>query len=89
MASSSSDEESAGEGPSSKKSGSPKKRKKKGKKKEHKAPSHPVENFTGVGIKVSFTGTGETREMNQLSGGQKSLVALTLIFAIQVCQLKK
>ena len=25
------------------------------------------------------------REMNQLSGGQKSLVALTLIFAIQKC----
>lgn len=25
------------------------------------------------------------REMNQLSGGQKSLVALSLIFAIQKC----
>ena len=25
------------------------------------------------------------REMNQLSGGQKSLVALALIFAIQKC----
>jgi structural maintenance of chromosome 3 (chondroitin sulfate proteoglycan 6) len=25
------------------------------------------------------------REMNQLSGGQKSLVALALIFAIQMC----
>ncbi|XP_077861415.1 structural maintenance of chromosomes protein 3 [Saccoglossus kowalevskii] len=45
-----------------------------------------VEQFTGVGIKVSFTGkAGETREMQQLSGGQKSLVALTLIFAIQKC----
>jgi structural maintenance of chromosome 3 (chondroitin sulfate proteoglycan 6) len=34
----------------------------------------------------SFTGTaGETREMQQLSGGQKSLVALALIFAIQKC----
>ncbi|XP_041476327.1 structural maintenance of chromosomes protein 3-like [Lytechinus variegatus] len=45
-----------------------------------------VEQFTGVGIKVSFSGkAGETREMQQLSGGQKSLVALTLIFAIQKC----
>jgi len=42
--------------------------------------------FSGVGIKVSFTGKqAEMREMNQLSGGQKSLVALTLIFAIQKC----
>ncbi|CAH2261659.1 jg12213 [Pararge aegeria aegeria] len=42
--------------------------------------------FTGVGIKVSFTGgDGDMREMNQLSGGQKSLVALALIFAIQKC----
>ncbi|XP_046992407.1 structural maintenance of chromosomes protein 3 [Schistocerca americana] len=42
--------------------------------------------FTGVGIRVSFTGRhAEMREMNQLSGGQKSLVALGLIFAIQKC----
>lgn len=42
--------------------------------------------FTGVGIKVSFTGNrGEMRDMQQLSGGQKSLVALGLIFAIQKC----
>lgn len=35
---------------------------------------------------VSFTGKqGEMREMQQLSGGQKSLVALALIFAIQKC----
>ena len=35
---------------------------------------------------VSFTGhNSETKEMQQLSGGQKSLVALTLIFAIQKC----
>ncbi|XP_032229709.1 structural maintenance of chromosomes protein 3 [Nematostella vectensis] len=45
-----------------------------------------VDTFTGVAIKVSFTGkAAETREMNQLSGGQKSLVALALIFAIQKC----
>ncbi|XGW08248.1 hypothetical protein V3C99_010949 [Haemonchus contortus] len=48
-------------------------------------PSHIVENFVGVGIKVSFDGGSETREMVQLSGGQKSLVALALIFAIQKC----
>lgn len=42
--------------------------------------------FIGVGIRVSFTGhRAEMREMNQLSGGQKSLVALALIFAIQKC----
>ena len=35
---------------------------------------------------VSFTGSdAEMRDMKQLSGGQKSLVALTLIFAIQKC----
>ena len=34
---------------------------------------------------MAFSGSAETREMNQLSGGQKSLVALTLIFAIQKC----
>lgn len=45
-----------------------------------------VEQFTGVGIRVSFTGkAGEMKEMQQLSGGQKSLVALALIFAIQKC----
>lgn len=39
-----------------------------------------------IGIRVSFTGhRAEMREMNQLSGGQKSLVALALIFAIQKC----
>lgn len=39
-----------------------------------------------LGIRVSFTGhKAEMREMNQLSGGQKSLVALGLIFAIQKC----
>lgn len=45
-----------------------------------------VDQFTGVGIRVSFTGkNAEMKEMNQLSGGQKSLVALALIFAIQKC----
>ena len=36
-------------------------------------------------IQVSFTGKGETQSMKQLSGGQKTVVALTLIFAIQRC----
>ena len=37
-------------------------------------------------VQVSFTGIkAEMRDMQQLSGGQKSLVALTLIFAIQKC----
>jgi len=45
-----------------------------------------VDQFVGIGIKVSFSGeAAETREMQQLSGGQKSLVALALIFAIQKC----
>ena len=44
------------------------------------------EQFTGVSIRVSFTGVvSETKELQQLSGGQKSLVALGLIFAIQKC----
>lgn len=36
-------------------------------------------------LQVAFSGADETREMQQLSGGQKSLVALALIFAIQKC----
>lgn len=35
-------------------------------------------------LQVSF-GAGETMSMKQLSGGQKTLVALALIFAIQRC----
>lgn len=47
---------------------------------------HLVEQFKGVAIRVSFSGkTAEMKDMQQLSGGQKSLVALTLIFAIQKC----
>ncbi|KAI0229060.1 Structural maintenance of chromosomes protein 3 [Massospora cicadina] len=45
-----------------------------------------VENFIGIAIKVSFNNkTDEGLRMQQLSGGQKSLVALALIFAIQAC----
>ena len=46
-----------------------------------------VGSFQGVQVKVSFSGSGvdssQQYEMQQLSGGQKSLVALALIFAIQ------
>lgn len=42
--------------------------------------------YTGIGIQVSFNSkTDEGLLMQQLSGGQKSLVALALIFAIQKC----
>ncbi|GMS87806.1 hypothetical protein PENTCL1PPCAC_9981, partial [Pristionchus entomophagus] len=44
-----------------------------------------IDKYTGIGIKVSFGGHDGTREMQQLSGGQKSLVALAMIFAIQKC----
>ncbi|CAI0541503.1 unnamed protein product, partial [Linum tenue] len=44
-----------------------------------------VEKYIGVKVKVSFTGQGETQSMKQLSGGQKTVVAMTLIFAIQRC----
>ncbi|KVI08018.1 RecF/RecN/SMC [Cynara cardunculus var. scolymus] len=44
-----------------------------------------VEKYIGVKVKVSFTGQGETQSMKQLSGGQKTVVALALIFAIQRC----
>merc|ERR1712032_442551 len=42
-------------------------------------------NYTGVNMKVSFTGTGDTVHLAKLSGGQRALVALALIFAIQRC----
>merc|ERR1711981_1198154 len=48
--------------------------------------AHKLENATGVSCSVSFTGrNAEMKDMGQLSGGQKSLVALALIFAIQKC----
>ena len=41
--------------------------------------------YKGIGIKVSFTGRKDDVQLvQQLSGGQKSVVALALIFAIQV-----
>jgi len=41
--------------------------------------------YYGVDIKVSFTRSGKPQRVHQLSGGQQSLVALALIFAIQRC----
>uniref|UniRef100_I1NX02 RecF/RecN/SMC N-terminal domain-containing protein n=1 Tax=Oryza glaberrima TaxID=4538 RepID=I1NX02_ORYGL len=55
-------------------------------------PEDRMEKYIGVKFlrevlefQVSFTGQGETQSMKQLSGGQKTVVALTLIFAIQRC----
>jgi structural maintenance of chromosome 3 (chondroitin sulfate proteoglycan 6) len=44
-----------------------------------------ISTFVGVQVRVSFTGAGQQYQMQQLSGGQKALVALALIFAIQRC----
>eukprot|EP01086_Lenisia_limosa_P012780 TRINITY_DN41371_c0_g1_i1.p1 TRINITY_DN41371_c0_g1~~TRINITY_DN41371_c0_g1_i1.p1 ORF type:complete len:644 (+),score=238.31 TRINITY_DN41371_c0_g1_i1:261-1934(+) len=40
--------------------------------------------YSGVSIKVSFTGTS-SHNISQLSGGQKTMVAMALLFAIQRC----
>lgn len=49
-------------------------------------PDNPdVSRYRGIGIKVRFSEVGENFMMSQLSGGQKALVALALIFAIQRC----
>ncbi|CAL2036611.1 hypothetical protein CAEBREN_00372 [Caenorhabditis brenneri] len=56
--------------------------------KENEVNINRVELFEGITVLVSFVsddGESETREMTQLSGGQKSLVALAIIFAIQKC----
>lgn len=43
-----------------------------------------VESYTGVGISVSFNSKHDDQQrIQQLSGGQKSLCALALVFAIQ------
>jgi structural maintenance of chromosome 3 (chondroitin sulfate proteoglycan 6) len=45
-----------------------------------------VESYTGVGIAVSFNSKhDEQQRIQQLSGGQKALCALALVFAIQQC----
>lgn len=62
------------------------KKKKKKSKKATEDPNNPdVSLFRGVGIKVQFSRSSENFLMSQLSGGQKALVAMSLIFAIQRC----
>jgi len=63
-----------------------KKKKKKAKSKKKDDPNNPdVSLFRGVGVKVRFSRSSENFLMSQLSGGQKALVAMALIFAIQRC----
>ncbi|KAK9452229.1 RecF/RecN/SMC [Limtongia smithiae] len=53
---------------------------------EAAALRNSVENYVGVAISVSFNSkSDEQQRIEQLSGGQKSLCALALIFAIQQC----
>ncbi|KAG5485058.1 hypothetical protein CUR178_08028 [Leishmania enriettii] len=49
------------------------------------APNKKEDPFTGARIRVSFGLGNPVSQLDQLSGGQKSLVALALIFAIQRC----
>ncbi|RYG65622.1 hypothetical protein EON64_11520 [archaeon] len=44
-----------------------------------------ISNISGIGVEVSFHNTSNVQNMQSLSGGQKALVALALIFAIQRC----
>ncbi|KAG5634871.1 hypothetical protein H0H81_000460 [Sphagnurus paluster] len=45
-----------------------------------------IDSYTGISIKVSFNSkVDEGLRIQQLSGGQKSLVALATVFAIQKC----
>mmetsp|Transcript_5614 Transcript_5614/g.14021 ORF Transcript_5614/g.14021 Transcript_5614/m.14021 type:complete len:1287 (-) Transcript_5614:183-4043(-) len=56
------------------------------KKKAVDDPNNPdVSLFRGVSVKVRFSRSSENFLMSQLSGGQKALVAMALIFAIQRC----
>mmetsp|Transcript_51571 Transcript_51571/g.122163 ORF Transcript_51571/g.122163 Transcript_51571/m.122163 type:complete len:1202 (+) Transcript_51571:76-3681(+) len=52
---------------------------------EDGASAGPRRNYVGVQVKVRFAAGGEVRVMRALSGGQKSVVALAIIFAIQKC----
>ncbi|KAF4562602.1 Structural maintenance of chromosomes protein 3 [Pleurotus pulmonarius] len=53
---------------------------------DEEAPQSTIDNYTGVSIKVSFNSkVDEGLRIQQLSGGQKSLVALATVFAIQKC----
>ncbi|RAR02011.1 chromosome segregation protein [Stemphylium lycopersici] len=53
---------------------------------ETRGKKSKIEEYTGVSIAVSFNSKhDEQQKIGQLSGGQKSLCALALIFAIQKC----
>ncbi|CAI7614163.1 unnamed protein product [Penicillium pancosmium] len=53
---------------------------------EDEEAQQSVENYVGVGISVSFNSKHDDQQrIQQLSGGQKSLCALALVFAIQAC----
>jgi len=75
------DEESSNEdGDEDESEGSPQKKKK-------FDPKNPdVSLYRGIGVKVRFSAVGENYLMSQLSGGQKALVAMALIFSIQRCK---
>jgi structural maintenance of chromosome 3 (chondroitin sulfate proteoglycan 6) len=75
------DEEEEKEG----RKGKGKAKKSKGAAKAKKTKTASLDTFQGVQVRVSFTSSGQQFEMNQLSGGQKALVALAIIFAIQRC----
>ncbi|KAK4044615.1 RecF/RecN/SMC [Parachaetomium inaequale] len=61
---------------------------KKGNAEESEEEPTGVESYTGVGISVSFNSKvlDEQQKIQQLSGGQKSLCALCLIFALQAAE---
>ncbi|TFL06816.1 RecF/RecN/SMC [Pterulicium gracile] len=53
---------------------------------EEETQQSTVDHYTGITIKVSFNSkVDEGLRIQQLSGGQKSLVALATVFAIQKC----
>eukprot|EP00754_Rhynchopus_humris_P036829 Rhum_TRINITY_DN18914_c0_g1::Rhum_TRINITY_DN18914_c0_g1_i1::g.168827::m.168827/K06669/SMC3, CSPG6; structural maintenance of chromosome 3 (chondroitin sulfate proteoglycan 6) len=47
--------------------------------------SDGLDQYSGVGVSVDFGVGGDQTERQRMSGGQKTLVALALIFAIQKC----
>merc|ERR1719430_1488523 len=52
---------------------------------EELTESEKMDSATGLSVCVSFTGDQTMKNLHQLSGGQKSVVALTFILAIQQC----